>query len=1204
MTMRRRLLSLLLLLALVLSLGICSAAAEEDFTIESKALYGNDPLYIDLNLNAEDITDDANFVVMREGSAILYADASMSMDASDDNTTYTLYNPTSEAKRIAPGTPVAFVDETTLEAFFFLPTQVTVQSDRMVFTCSPEDVQPEELFFKIGIDTSKTFPFSQNLSFSNPAGTLKFSGALTGDFYVQVKYNGFTLETNTWVSYNLKDAVLEVSDNFSQEIPILKFPFSGIPGVGLEVGVGLGLFVEGDTKVSFDMQDGKTGFGFKAAPFSTPKFSNLSQKPQLNVEEIIANGSFEVDLTLGPSLDVLSVAGIGCDIAAGIAISADLTGDEGGRDPDPLVGVQPINPNEWHVCKELSCLQGEIDALVKLEAWAQLAGHVWSAHYDLAHEKYSDFHYSFTFKEFELAPCEHYLYQVDVRVLEQGSQKKTPMEGVTVTYTEVPPYADRRGKSYIEGVTDKDGYIYLYMPVGDVKITATSWQDDPDTPVTDPRKVSTTAEYKVRPSKEGQKVDIELIRYHFMTLVYFDENAGGETVENMPNPFWVEENHTGTIPNEVPRREGYIFVGWSADKNSTTAGYIPGAEIKVEASNIQLFANWTKDQPKVNFRTITYVADGDGDGADVVLADNPQIYFSNVDGFPLVNPWRKDYVFVGWTCEEEVVGLTTPKLDVTVQWNQKFGTESDFVNRTYVANWKPVTYNVFWLNWDGALLDANRDLDAGVIPIYTGETPHREPDDSWYYVFSSWQPAIEPVSKDTTYTATYTSYPLLKLLSSPQDAALRKAESAVFRVTVSGGQPALAYQWYMIPAGQSGDPASGAGSPISGATTPTLSVTADYAMDGNRYYCVVQDSVAQRVVSDAAMLTVRKSPLVLLSSPQDISVKKGETAPFTVSVSGGELPLTYQWYLIPAGQSGDPASGAGSPISGATSDRLSVTGDYAMDGNRYYCVVQDVVAQQVVSAAATLRVTQSPLKLLFSPDDACLESGETATFAVGVSGGELPLTYQWYRIPAGQSGDPASGAGSPISGANAATLTVTASQALNGYRYYCVVQDVVNQRVISGTATLYVSQPALILLQSPQDATRLVGEDAVFSVSVSGGVQPYTYQWYVIPGTRGESSVFASAIAEEGTPVAGAVSSQLTVTASIELNGNQYYCVIQDDIGQKVVSEAARLDVVKPAPQTGDQFPLLPLLAMLLGCGTILVFGYLLGKNKFLGNLR
>ena len=84
--------------------------------------------------------------------------------------------------------------------------------------------------------------------------------------------------------------------------------------------------------------------------------------------------------------------------------------------------------------------------LGKLEAWFQLGGHVWSADYELFRAKLSDFHYSFTFKEFKMEPCQHYLYQVAVRVLEQGSQN--PMEGVTVTYTEVPPYSDRRGKAY------------------------------------------------------------------------------------------------------------------------------------------------------------------------------------------------------------------------------------------------------------------------------------------------------------------------------------------------------------------------------------------------------------------------------------------------------------------------------------------------------------------------------------------------------------------------------------------------------------------------------------------------------------------------------------------------------------------------------------------------------------------------------------
>ena len=428
-------------------------------------------------------------------------------------------------------------------------------------------------FTKIGIKVDKTFPFNyDDFSFSNPAGTLTFKSKLNGAFHIKLTYNGISIELEMWVSYNLQDAVVEVSDNFAQEIPIAKLPIVGVPGIGLEVGVGLGLFTEGDTKVSFDLTGGKAGFTARGGIFQSPSFSSLSEKPKLNVEEIIAEGDFEVDLTFGPSIDVLSVAGLGCDIAEGVCVSAELTGDEGGRDPNPLLEVKPSNPNVWHVCKELSCLQGEIDMLGKLEAWFQLGGHVWSADYELFRAKLSDFHYSFTFKEFKMEPCQHYLYQVAVRVLEQGSQN--PMEGVTVTYTEVPPYSDRRGKAYIEGVTDKDGYVHLYMPAADgpeednVQITATSWQDDPDDPQ---QKVKKTVEYLVKETGQEQQTEIELPLYHYMELVYFEENADNDTVENMPQPFWVEENHTGTIPNEVPRRKGCVFVGWSEDKGISRA---------------------------------------------------------------------------------------------------------------------------------------------------------------------------------------------------------------------------------------------------------------------------------------------------------------------------------------------------------------------------------------------------------------------------------------------------------------------------------------------------------------------------------------------------------------------------------------------------------------------------------------------------------
>lgn len=847
---------LVLVLALGLGLAICPASAEEGLVLEDKRLYQDHPLYIDLDLDASSNADDDNFVVMQEGSVILNADSGMHMTVSEDKTSYTLYNPSSAAKSITPGTPVAFIDKASLQAYIFLPTQVAVQTDCIVFSCSPESVSGELLFQKAGLKYEHTFDFNHNFDSSTILETVKFTGKLKGQFYLRVFYNLISLEVDTWVSYDLTDAVLEVKDNFSQEIPLAKLSFTGIPGLGPEIGIGLGLAVEGDAKISFELTGGQAGFSGGLYMFHKPKFNSLAKKADLNIDEIIAEGSFEADLTLGPSVDIFSVGGFGCDIAAGVAITAELTGDEGGRSVDPLqdaqatdaaqdAQVRPVNPNVWHVCKELSCLQGEIDELAKLEAWIQLGGHVASVHYDLFREKLSDFHYSFTFKEFKMEPCQHYLYQVGVRVVDDAEGK--PMEGVTVTYTTVPPYSDRRGKDYIEGVTDKDGYVYLYMPAGNVKITATSWQDDPDQ-----GKVKKTVDYIVFATGQDQQTTIELPLYHYMELVYFDENADGAEVKNMPQPFWVEEYHTANLPNEVPRREGKVFVGWSTDQNSTEADYLPGDPITVENQNIPLYAIWTDGQHFDDFRTITYDPNGD----DVVLPDNPQIYRRNQEGVTLLNPLRKDYIFTGWTCEE--IDLDKPALQVTVQWNEQSGDKSDYVNRTYVANWKHVTYNVIWRNWDGSWLDVSRDL-YNKEPIYEGPNPPVRPsDDSYFYVFAGWSPAeIKVVTEDAEYTAVYTAYPLLKLISSPTDQTLPEGEEAVFRVVAAGGEGTLTYQWYVIPAGSASDGAQASGGePISGATTDTLRVTSSEEVSGNRYYCLVQDQVGQAVASDPALLTL------------------------------------------------------------------------------------------------------------------------------------------------------------------------------------------------------------------------------------------------------------------------------------------------------------------------------------------------------------
>ena len=757
MTMRKRLLSLLLLLPLALGLGVYSAAASEYDTIENKTLYQNDPLYIDLDLDPNNDFDNKNFAVMQDGAVILRADSSgMRMEASDDGRTYKLYNPSEEAKKITAGTPVAFINTTAtdpkdMQTFFFLPQHVSAGTECVVFSCDPDNVAPKQLFKKIGIDIKKDIPFSSDIDYSTLAQTIKVSGTVSGTLHIDVFYNLIKLETENWVTYNLENIDIEIGGNFQQEIPILKIPIAGVPYLGLEVGIGLGIFVEGDTEITFDMEDGKAGFKLSLPAFHKPSFENRSQQPNTEVKEIIAEGDFELDVTLGPSIDAFGLFAVGCDLAAGIEVKAALTGDEGGRGTSDVSNVRPVDPSKWHVCKELSCLQGEIDVLVKVEAWVQIAKSVYSASYDFARQKYGDFHYSFTFDEFALEKCKRYLYLVEVKVVEEGTTK--PMQDVTVEYTPLMDLSDRRGEDYIKGKTDEKGTIDLYMPEGEVKITATSWQDNLDP---EPGgKVHNTVAYVVSPDGGTfiHQVEIPLPLYHYMELVYFEENANGETVENMPNPFWVEEKHTGTIPNEVPRRVNWHFVEWNTKEDGSGERYFPGRDIPVRDKNIQLFAIWTS-QPATDFRTITY----DPNGENVVLADNPQIYFKNDDGTILINPTRQDYVFTGWTCE--AIGLTEPQLNITVQWNGMDGDESDYVNRIYVANWQHVTYNVIWRNWDGSWLDISRDL-YNVKPTYEGPNPPVRPsDDSYFYVFAGWTPEIKVVTEDAEYTAVYNAEPL------------------------------------------------------------------------------------------------------------------------------------------------------------------------------------------------------------------------------------------------------------------------------------------------------------------------------------------------------------------------------------------------------------------------------------------------------------
>lgn len=68
-------------------------------------------------------------------------------------------------------------------------------------------------------------------------------------------------------------------------------------------------------------------------------------------------------------------------------------------------------------------------------------------------------------------------------------------------------------------------------------------------------------------------------------------------------------------------------------------------------------------------------------------------------------------------------------------------------------------YTIIWKNYDGAVLETDRNVKEGTLPTYDGATPTKPEDSTFTYEWSGWDPAVVVATADATYTATYTSTP-------------------------------------------------------------------------------------------------------------------------------------------------------------------------------------------------------------------------------------------------------------------------------------------------------------------------------------------------------------------------------------------------------------------------------------------------------------
>ncbi|MBQ1342863.1 MAG: immunoglobulin domain-containing protein, partial [Firmicutes bacterium] len=350
---------------------------------------------------------------------------------------------------------------------------------------------------------------------------------------------------------------------------------------------------------------------------------------------------------------------------------------------------------------------------------------------------------------------------------------------------------------------------------------------------------------------------------------------------------------------------------------------------------------------------------------------------------------------------------------------------------------------------------------------------------------------MDPSARKTFSTAPGTA---LTITSQPKDGAIAEGADAKFTVAVSGGTAPYAYEWHRIVANNSNyDVVLDADETlITGTKTGTLTTKQCAATEnGDKYYCVVSNAAGNKVTSQKATLTVSAAALTITKEPSNTSVEVDGTAKFSVKVSGGTEPYTYEWHrVIKSGSfaGDDYALDDNDVFPGASTANLSVKHCASSEnGDQYYCIVKDANGNKVTSSKATLTVKSAPLAVTLSPADYSTISNGQLTVTATATGGTGSYTYKW---------DYAQGTGqyyTTVSGNNSPTFKITPT----GTELYVGCTVTSGSESVTRRHVFYVQSSSLSAVSVSRSVTSpKTGQYVTFTATPTGGTAPYTYKWW------------------------------------------------------------------------------------------------------------
>lgn len=252
----------------------------------------------------------------------------------------------------------------------------------------------------------------------------------------------------------------------------------------------------------------------------------------------------------------------------------------------------------------------------------------------------------------------------------------------------------------------------------------------------------------------------------------------------------------------------------------------------------------------------------------------------------------------------------------------------------------------------------------------------------------------------------------------------------------------------------------------------------------------------------------------ILQHPQDLKVKRADTATFTV-VTSTNVPLTFQWLYN------------GLPIPGATSTNYSITNAQTVNSGIYSVVVSSFTGV-LISSNATLTVKLPPV-ITQNPLSRTVTAGSTVTLSAN-GAGDGPLSFRWFFNGVALE-------------AFSTSLTLTNVQSANQGLYSLQVSNDVDA-VFSAEAGLFINSPPIVTAH-PTNQSVTLASNVTFMVA-SAGLPPFTYQWR-----------------HNGNPIPGATSQSYTIAGAQFTNAGIYDVLVGNALSS-VFSSNAVLTVLPP----------------------------------------